>query len=192
MNIAVLEQLGISTEELKDRVVDQLVEKLSTYETYDEDGNEHQVASSFRRQLDKEIERRIHEKVEQIGAEHVLPKLTDMLENFCLQKTNEWGEKKGEALSFTEYLVKAAHEYMTEQVDFAGKSKSEDRFGSWRGNTTRVAYMIDRHLQYSIEVAMQQALKHANESIVEGINKAVQIRLKEIVGGIKATVMVKG
>ena len=45
---------------------------------------------------------------------------------------------------------------MQEEVDYNGKPKGTDSF-SWRPRSTRVAYMVDEHLHYSIERAMKDA-----------------------------------
>jgi hypothetical protein len=109
-----------------------------------------------------------------------------MVEGIVLQRTNEWGEKTGKSVTFTEYLVERAEAYMTEKVDYQGRSKAEvrDSYG-WKPNQTRIVSLIDQHLQYGIATATEQALKSANERIAEGIKDAVAMKLQEVLAGVK-------
>lgn len=173
-----LESLGISKDELAERVVQRIANGLLFVEAHDP--YSYSTESEFAARLHDLVREKIEAAVSDIAARTVVPQITDIIEHFAIQKTNEWGEKKGEAITFVEYLAKRAGEFMTEQVDSDGKSKDEAR-GSWYGaKTTRIAYMIDKHLHYSIQSAMQGALAKANESIVDGIKKAVEMKLAEI------------
>lgn len=186
-----LEALGFTKEELQQRVVDQLCEQILESKTFDEDGDEVTVPSSFSRRINKRIEDHITATVNAIADKHVLPNVTAYIEGLCLQETNKWGEKTGQKKTFVEYLVERADAYMREEVSYDGKSKSESGGYSWSKNTTRVAYLINSHLQYSINTAMTTALKTANEAIAGGIEKAVRIQLDHVINGIKTSVTVK-
>ena len=185
-----LESLGFTAEELQQRVIDQIVDKVmpATVYYYDEDSKT-QRTSMIADQLNKAVRERIDEAVNAIADKHVLPNVTQYLEALTLHETNRWGEKKGASVTFVEYLTQRADAYMREEVNHSGKTKDEDSY-SWRASSTRVAYMINQHLQYSIETAMKQALQVANSSIANGLEEAVKIKLAEVVGGIKTTVKV--
>lgn len=190
MNIT-LESLGFTKEDLQERVIDQLCSSLMSGKTYDEDGNEEYNDSQFKKKLEERLKTHINERINAIAEAHVLPNVTQYIENLTLQETTKWGEKTGQPVTFIEYLVQRAHAYIQEEVDYNGKSKSEGDSYNWRKNTTRIAYLINAHLQYNISVAMKNALDDANKSIVGGIEKAVKIQLEQIVGGIKTSVAVK-
>ena len=68
---------------------------------------------------------------------------------------------------------------MQEPVNHNGKTKAEDNY-NWCKNTTRICYLVDSHLQYSISVAMDAALKEANSSIAEGLKEAVSIQIDQV------------
>jgi len=73
-----------------------------------------------------------------------------------------------------------------EPVSYDGKSKSPDNYG-WSPRSTRIVYLINSHLQYSIETAMKNALATANKSIVGGLEAAVKIALQDAQAKIKVT-----
>lgn len=185
MNID-LESLGLTRESLAERIVETIADRLLNGAG---DGDESRFEPGIRRELDKKIKEAIDGAVEKVAEAHLLPKVTGMLEGICLQATNEWGEKKGNPLTFVEYLIQRAEAYMHEKVSFQGKSKSEDSY-NWNPSTTRIAYMVHEHLQYSIQAAMKKAMENANASIIGGINEAVKLKLGEVAKAFQVSVSV--
>lgn len=188
MNAITLESLGFTKEDLQDRVIDQICAQILSGKTYDEDGNEEYADSQFKRKLEERLMKHLTDRVNAIAEAHVLPNITTLMENLVLQTTNKWGEKKGEPVTFIEYLVQRAEAYIQEEVNHQGLSKSQADSYNWSKSTTRIAYMINAHLQYNIEAAMKKALSAANSAIVGGIESAVKIKLEEIVKGLHLSV----
>lgn len=176
-----IESLGISKDDLTDRIVERVSHAVLHNTTCDEDGDERWLQSEFSKTLQALVVDKINKAVEDIAGKNVLPNVASYVEGLCLQETNRWGEKVGKPVTFVEYLVSRAESYLREEVDYEGRSKAErsDSY-SWRSSGTRVSYMIHKHLQYSIETAMKDALKTANASIVGGLQKAVEQKLAEI------------
>lgn len=192
MTSLTLEALGLTPQEITDRIVDRYVEQLRVTYTADENGDRVDRASDFDRAMQKRITERIDAEVTRLAEMHVLPRVASMVENVVLQKTNSWGEKVGQPVSFVEYLVQRAEAFMTEKVDFKGRSKGEDGNSySWNGTQTRVAYMLHSHLHYSIETAMKAAVANANSAISAGIAETVKIKLGEIAQNLKVKVETK-
>lgn len=189
MNID-LKALGITEEQLVEKIIDKTVERLLTSVGYDEEGDEFVEDSRLVKNLNDLVKKLIDAKVEQLADTHVKPLIESRLESLVLQQTNSWGEKTGQPVTFIEYLIKRADAYMTEPVNFNGKSRSEGDSYNWRSDTTRVSYLMDKHLQYSIEVAMKQALANANASIAKGIADAVRISLANVQEKLKVEVKV--
>lgn len=176
-----LKDLGITQEELQERTIDALCERLLSRQVYDPDSGEDSWSDSpFAKKLDERIKSHIDSSVDAVAQEHVLPRVSAMLEGICLQKTNEWGEPKGDPVTFTEYLIQRAEHYLTEKVNFKGESRREDRYGSFSPTQTRVTFLVEKHLHYSIQTAMENALKDANSVIVGGIEETVKLKLKEL------------
>lgn len=182
MNIT-LESLGLDAEQLRELVVNRAC--LQLMESVDAEGE-----SVLMVRLQKEIQVHLNARVAELAAEHVLPRVSELVDDLTLQSTNEWGQSRGERLTFIEYLVARTAAYLSEKVDHSGKSKAEgDRF-HWDGKQTRVTHLVHQHLQYSIETAMKAAMKNANDQIVEGIRETVKLKLGEIAKTLKVSVKV--
>lgn len=188
MNGFSLESLGFTKAELQQRVIDQIVEQIMHEPEEDEDGGTFLRRSEFRVLLDKQIKAHIDATVSRLAEQHVLPNVSQYIENLCLVETNTWGEKVKEPVTFIEYLVKRAEAYLTEKVSFEGKAKSEANGYSWSGTQSRVTYLINRHLHYSIETAMKDAVAKANAVLVSGLQETAKIKLAEIAQKLTVTV----
>lgn len=192
-----LAALGFTQEELQQRVVNQIVNQILDQQFYDEDGEEvtRKRSTKFYRKLLELIQERIDSAVQSIGDEHVKPHVEEYVKNFMIQKTNEYGEAKGEPVTFTEYLVHKAESYLTETVDYDGRSEQETRSrgNSWYGSGkhSRIVYMLEKHMHYHIETAMKDAMKNANNAVVKGIEDTVRIKLAEISSALKVDVKIK-
>jgi hypothetical protein len=191
MNAVTLESLGFTKEDLQERLIERLAEQILAGKSFDEDGEEYYDDSQFKKQLEEHLRKHVTTTIEAIGEKHVLPNVTSYIENLVLQTTNKWGEKTGSPVTFIEYLVQRAEAYIQEEVNHDGKSKEQDSY-NFRKYGTRIAYMIEKHLHYHINSAMEQALKTANSAIAGGIEKAVKIQLEKILEGIKVGIQVKG
>lgn len=185
-----LAALGIKPEELQDRVIERICEKVLAGVSYDEDG-EYEVDSSFKRKLDARITQHIDGAVAALADKHVKPGIDKLIEGLVLQQTNKWGERTKESMTFIEYLTKKAEDYYTEPVNHDGNTKSEDSY-SWNAKTTRGAYMIEKHLSYSINTALAKALADANSQIAGGIEKAIKMELSAILQKITVKTSVNG
>ena len=183
-----LESLGISKEELQNRVIDALCDKLLNERYFDEDGENAIASSTFGVKLTKVIKDRIDSQIAALAEEHVLPNVKTFIDNLVLQQTTEWGTKVGRPVTFIEYLTHQAETYMTEQVNYEGKSKNQSDGYSWKGTQTRLTNLVHQHLHYSIETAMKDALKIANNAIAQGIQETVKIKLAEIAAQLKVEI----
>lgn len=186
-----LAALGISQDEIQERVINRMADQLLRGISFDEDGDEITTDSNLKRKLDAAIQERIDRAVTALADAHVLPLITNKIESLVLQQTNKWGEAQGEAVTFIEYLIRRADAYMVEPVNFDGKVRGDfDQYrqSDFRAHSSRVALMIDKHLYHAIETAMKQALATANSSIKDGLEKAVKISLEKIVTGLSVAV----
>lgn len=171
--------LNLDPEKLQEQIVEAAVERLLRGDEYFE--------AEIERRVSKQIATALDEIVAQKFDLVVLPMLTERVDSLVLQKTNEWGEKRGEAVTFVEYLTQRALEYMTENVDRDGKP-TRDRYGTVQ---TRIAHMVDRHLHFHIEDTMKKALGEANTKIAQGIYETCRIKLNEILSTLKVNVSSK-
>ena len=189
MDMAALAVLGLDPKEIEERVIERISDRVLSGFSCDEDG-EFECDSRFKQKLDEKIKGIIDAKVAALADEHVLPNVHAIIEGLTLQKTNQWGEKSGEKYTFIEYLTKRAEAYMTEDVNFNGKTREQDTY-SWSKFGTRLAWMVDQHLAYQIKTAMEAAYQNANSTIVGGLKKAMEISLENIKSSLKVTTEVK-
>lgn len=178
-----LDELGLTQDQLQEMVVDRIADKCLLSMCPDEG----EVSSTLRRELDATIKATVDTTIQAFGEKHVLPNVTAYVESLTLQATNEWGEKRGEPLTFVEYLVSRAEAYMQEKVSHNGKSKSEDSYG-WSGTQTRITHLIHQHLHFHISTAIQKAVGDVNSQLAKGLAETVQIKLAEIGKSLQITV----
>ena len=174
----------VQPEDLKEKVVAQAAELVSDWIREEA----HSYASS---EVQKAMKKTIDEQIKKVMDDEVTPIVKGHLDAIVMKETNTWGEQKGYVLTFKEYLVKKAEEFLREKVDYEGKGKEDSRYSSFSPTQTRITHMVHQHLHYSIESAMKEALKLANSNIVKGIEDAVKIKLSEVQALLKVGVTTK-
>lgn len=184
MSTLTLESLGLTREEIIDRVVERIADRLLREHAIDEDGDDDALPSPMAKLLERKVAQRVSDAIDAIAGRHVLPNVAAYVETLILQETNKWGEKKGTPMTFVEYLVSRADAYLREEVNYDGKTRGADSY-SWKASGTRIAWMVHKHLQHSIQIAMERALKDANSAIVGGLEQAVKIKLAEVLASLK-------
>jgi hypothetical protein len=191
----VLAALGITATDLEDKLVQRLAELAFREVDFDApllfaDDDEPPStpdeirASAFRRKLMDAVKARIDGAIDRIATEHIVPKVDLLVENLTIKQTNQFGEQRGEALSFVEYLTARADRWLLEEVDYNGRSQAECRSTgySWHGKgTPRIVSLVDKHLQYSIQAMTDRALKDINSTIAGGLANAVKVALEDSV-----------
>jgi isocitrate lyase len=189
-----LEDLGFTQQELQDRVINMIAEDVmaQSFTGYDYDSDEEyseKRETPFARRLKDLVVARVDAQIAAIAEQHILPKVSDYVENLTLQETNRWGEKTGQKVTFIEYLVKRAENYLTEGVNYEGKAQNECSSGyGWNKTQSRLTHLVHQHLHYSIATAMKQAIADANAHIVKGLEETTKIKLAEIAASLKVEV----
>lgn len=184
-----IKDLGFTQEEILQKVVDQVAERVLSTIGYDPDG-EYDEDSRYLKSLNKAVQEKLASAISDIADKHVLPNIKKRIEEYTMQETNTWGEATGKQFTFIEYLIDRAEAWMKEPVNHEGKSKNMDSSYSWKSEQARVAWMIDKHLQYSIGRAMETALKNANSVIIDGLKTTIDIQLNKIHEKLKISVKI--
>lgn len=180
MDESTLKELGIDREELIERVVDRCMHDLrggNPQGGYDEDDWSETLWSKIQRRADKLIAA----AVTKVADQEISPRLEEMITKVVLHKTNQWGEKRGEPVTFIEYLVQSAEAYLNEEVTFDGKKPDYIS----RGKTTRLIFAIDRHLHYAIDRVVKEGLVDLNKAVTDGVAKTIEMSLKQVMGAVK-------
>lgn len=179
MNLQSLQELGITSEDIINKIVDKCSEELlTTFDCNFDDDCGDRSNSRIIKIIQNRIKNHIDKKVIELADTHILPKVSEIIENTVLQETNKWGEAKGEKISFVEYLIHRANKYMIEEVDKSFETKSESGSYQWKKHCTRIEFMITKYLYTSIETAMKQSLDDIKFSISSGLENAVKMALE--------------
>lgn len=190
MDIKTLEALGISPEELGDRVVDQCVESLLNSTGFNPDTEEDvRYESRFKREIEERIQKAVDEKIAALAAVHLIPRVGEMIESADMRKTSAYGEPKGPPMSFKEYIAHRAGEYMSESVDHSGKSKAEanDSY-SWRAAGPRLTVLMRGYIHDTLEKHAKAAVTDVNQAIAKSIEAAARDAITAAAAGLKVTV----
>lgn len=176
-------ELDLDQKKIEQLVVERCSEKILSKVGYgcDYDSGhdyEYDADSNFQQKIQTKVQEHIDRRIDEIASTHVIPKVEEHIKNLVLQETNKWGEKKGKPVTFVEYMVGRAEQYMLEPVDIHGKPKGS----SFRGSDehTRLVYMLEQMLCHDIEKAVKEILSAANLTFTESIRKTVQMQLKQI------------
>lgn len=178
--------LEFTREEILDRIADKAAHQIFG-EDFDEEGC---IQARIESKMHLAFEDEITAATRKIAESVIGPRLEEHIANIVIRRTNEYGEKKGEPVSFIEHLVKVANEYVTEQVDAWGKTRSQGDY-SWKPAGARVAVLIDKHLHYAVSTAVEQFLKEANKTFAEGLAATVKLKLQEAMEKVKVTTSLK-
>lgn len=184
------EQIGLNKDELQERVIEGIVERMLTKYVSYSDGEDDFENTCLKQKLDKQIMDRIDSEVERVANEHLQPITEELIRNYQLQETNNWGEAKGEPVSFTEYLAERAHKFMSEPVSHDGRTKAEGGYG-WTAKSTRMTNAIEKYLHAHIQNAMKISIGDAQKTLNTAIMETVKASLADVSRKVKTNVSVK-
>lgn len=193
MDIKTLQSLGISPEELGNRIVDQAVEQLLSATGFDPDSEqERSYETKFKREIQKRIQDAVDAKIASLAAEHLIPRVGELIEQADMRKTSSYGEPKGPSQTFKEYIAHRAETYMSEDVNFNGVSKAEaeakgDGYG-WRNCGPRLTVLMRMYIHDVLEKHAKAAVTDVNAVIAKGMQKAAQDAITAAAAAVKVSV----
>lgn len=186
MDIKTLEALGVSATDLADRIVQQAVHTLLHSVGYDEDGEEFSQSSRFQQQIQQRVKDAVDQKIDAMFAEHVLPRVGEIIESADMRKTSSYGEPKGEPMTFKEYIASRAETYMSEKVDYNGNSKDESRDSyNWRESGPRLTVLMKLYIKDSLEKSAKSAINDVNKVIAKNIEQAAKDAITSCAASLK-------
>jgi hypothetical protein len=190
MDIATLSALGISPETLGDRIVDQAVEALLSGTGFNPDTEEEtRYETKFKREIGARIQKAVDDKIAALAAVHLVPRVGELIESADMRKTNAYGEPKSPPMSFKEYLAHRAEEYMSENVNYHGKSKAEDGDSyNWRSEGPRLTVLMRIYIKDTLEKAATDAVNDVNKVIAKNIASAAQTAIAQAAASLKVSV----
>lgn len=184
-----LTAIGISQDKIIELVVNQIVASVMSGTSYDEDGDEVACDSAFSRRVEAYVKQAIDDKVAAIAEQHVVPRISKTIDEFVIKKTNEYGEMKGDPVTFTEYLVSQANQWLQTEVDHTGNPVESRRYNSTY--QTRLTHCVHEYLYSTIATAMRQAVDGIGSKIGESIRETTKIQLAKISDAVQVTIKAK-
>lgn len=190
MDIQALEALGITKEDLTERIVDKAVEELLNTTGFDPE-SEHETSyeSRFKREIEKRIQAAVDEKIGALAAVHLVPRVGEMIESINMRKTNQYGEPKGASMTFIEYIASRAEAYMSEDVNLQAQSKDEagDSY-NWRSCGPRLTVLMRNYIRDTLETHAKNAIVDVNKVIAKNIEKAARDAITSAAAALKVSV----
>jgi hypothetical protein len=190
MDIETLKALGVSTEDLGDRIVDQAVSALLHSSGFNPDTEEEvSYESRFKKEIEKRIQSAVDNKIAALAAEHLIPRIGEMIESADLRQTNGYGEPKTPSMSFKEYIAARAESYMSEDVNYQAQSKAEcsDSY-SWRKEGPRLTVLMKVYIKDTLEKSAKAAVSDVNKEIAKNIEKAAKDAITSAANALKVNV----
>jgi len=189
MDIKTLEALGISPEDLGNRIVDQCVEALLNSTGFNPDTEEEtRYESRFKREIEARIQKAVDEKIATLAAVHLIPKVGEMIEMADMRKTNAYGEAKTPSMTFKEYIAHRAEEYMSEAVNIRGLSKAEDGSYQWQSAGPRLTVLMRNYIRETLEKHAKAAITDVNKAIAKNIETAARDAINAAASSLKVAV----
>ncbi len=147
-----------------------------------------QIAADFHTNQNEELRLRLEELVETTVTEHcdrvVAPIIENGVADFVISRTNEFGEEKGEDVTFTEYITSLADGYLNESVDYKGEVVKRDSYQRNKAQS-RLTHLLNEHLHFRIESVMKDAIKIVVEQIAPAIATTCEIKVKVAIGDVR-------
>lgn len=190
MDIATLEALGINKEDLAGRIVDQAVQTLLYSTGFNpETEEETRYESRFQKEVEKRVQQAVDAKIAALAAEHVLPRVGEMIEKADMRKTNRYGEPQSPSMTFKEYIAHRAEAYMSEDVNHNAQSKEEsgDSY-NWRSSGPRLTVLMRMYIRDTLESHAKAAVTDVNKVIAKNIEKAARDAITTAAANLKVSV----
>mgnify|MGYP003538374205 CR=1 FL=1 len=189
MDLSTLQALGITPEELTQRIVDQAVEALLTSTGYDADNDmEATYESRFKRDIAAKVQKAVDAKISALAEEHLIPKVGEMIEKADMRQTNRYGEPTTPPLTFKEFIAARAETYMSEDVDYHGKSKAEGDSYQWKSCGPRLTVLMRSYIRDTLEKHAKAAVSDVNEVIAKNIANAAKDAISAAAAAMKVQV----
>jgi hypothetical protein len=189
MDIETLKALGISPEELGERIVEQCVEALLNSTGFNpETEEETRYESKFKKEIQARIQKAVDEKIAALAAVHLIPRVGEMIESADMRKTNGYGEPKSPPMTFKEYIAHRAEAYMSEPVNSRCESKEEGDSYQWRAEGPRLTVLMRGYIRDTLEKHAKAAVTDVNKVIAKNLEKAALDAITAAAAALKVSV----
>jgi len=185
-----LAALGLTADDFRAQIIERAADKLLAELSGSADDEAPDIYQLFDQRMKRAIEGKMTEIVNQMARDVVEPRVAALIESMTFQETNRYGEAQKPPKTWREKLIEMAENWLGTTVNYNGKTQAEDAY-SWKAHSTRVVYMVEKHLQFEIQRAITAAVSDANSKIAGGILAAVRIALQDALAGLRLDVKTK-
>lgn len=183
-----IQALGFTKEELQDRVVQRISDELMESMGYDPECDEtYQAESEFAKEAKERIIQAIDARLSHLAETVIVPVVNEQIDSLVIQRTNAFGEKQGQPVTFTEYLVDAGNAFLMEAVDYKGERVNKNSFDRDKGQA-RIAHLLDQHIHYKIKAAMTDAVQQVTKIMAEGLAETAKLKVEEAMANVARAV----
>lgn len=137
------------------------------------------IVNKIESQQIKNIEKRISESLEGLVAklesklDEKVNEVTEDLLNRNITIYDKWGDKVKENVNIMDMFKQKMDNFLTEKVNSSGESKGYDR------NQTRIDYLVNKNIGYSMERKVSEAAREVSKKIEEYVNKTLKEQIGE-------------
>jgi hypothetical protein len=185
-----VEDLGLTKEELAERVVAKIATDLleETTVSYDEDGDpwEGSRPTKFEQAMKEFVTKRIDAEVTRLAEATVAPFVVKAIERLVIQETNRYGEAKKPPQTFVEYLETRIDTYLKEAVDKDGRCRVDSYSFSPTG--TRISHLVFSHIHSEMEKAVRATFSETTKTIAGMLSEAMKTKLEQIAKSMQVSV----
>jgi len=127
----------------------------------------------------KNIEKRISESLEGLVAklesklDEKVNEVTENLLNRNITIYDKWGDKVKENVNIMDMFKQKMDNFLTEKVNSSGEAKGYDR------NQTRIDYLVNKNIGYSMERKVSEAAREVSKKIEEYVNRTLKEQIGE-------------
>lgn len=183
MNQEMLQTLGITADDLIERIVSRAVDELLNPRAYNDDS----ISDDMARKVLALVQSAVDAKVSEVARDHLIPRIGELIEKATLTETNRFGEPKNEPMSFVEYLANCAERYMTEDVNSEGLNRSEGDY-RWSKVGPRITVLMKLRIKEALEEHTKRALKDVNAELAKAMQKAAADAISSAASAIKVSI----
>jgi hypothetical protein len=127
----------------------------------------------------KNIEKRINESLSELTTrlesklDDKVNEVTENLLNRNITIYDKWGDKVKENVNIMEMFKQKMDNFLTEKVNDSGKA------GGYDAKQTRIDYLVNKNIGFSMERKINEASKQVSQKIEEYVNKTLKEQIGE-------------
>jgi len=112
-------------EEILDRAAKLVTESLPKGWDEDDERNTDDLVDRVTRKVRKNVHTAIDDSIDKFTKEVIEGRLLELVKSWSFETTSKFGEKKGEPVTISEYIIDRIDKHINEAVDCSGATRSD-------------------------------------------------------------------